>query len=331
MPNTLAASANTQINLPPALRQLLAEHAQLHQLLPQLRALQSTISQPAGASTASTSNPANAQLLSALLPLLTQQLATPGQQLNPLQLRQLVSQWFSFHPGQALSSPPPAASASWMSQLGPMLQWLLVQRSSHQPLTQLLQQATAGNAAPSAVNITPPTLAALSALLLGSMQDIRLSQVHLADTSGQMQPEYYLVLPYQVGDKAHVLEWLLKKQARTPQQPAAASWQFSLRFATQSYGPILVKGRYSGVVKQREGQQPVTELRFYLQGDVHQQTGEAAVASFKTALDTFTQRLSKAGVGDIQHEVYLGVVPDSLAPTAHELVKSKTQQRGPYG
>lgn len=336
----LTPASNTQINLPPALRQLLAEHAQLHQLLPQLRGIQGMLSQPVPGATASQPNAATTpqvssqlsmQLLAKLVPALTQQLAGNGQPLAASHIRSLVSQWFSFHPGQALTAPPPAQNATWLSQLGPLLQWLLVQRSSNQPLASLLQQATQGSSPRPATSLPATALASLSSLLLGSMQDIRLSQVHLADTAAQQQPEYYLVLPYQVGDKAHVLEWLLRKQARAAQQQPPDSWTFSLRFETQRHGPLLVKGSYTEAAADNDGAQALTKLRFYLQGENHSASPKANKQSFEQALEHFIQRLDKAGIANVKHEVHLGVVPTTLAPSAHELVQSKPSTRGPYG
>ena len=338
--NLTATASSTQINLPPALRQLLAEHAQLHQLLPQLRSIQGMLGQTSPGATASLSGSgtgpqvtaANMQLLANLLPTLTQQLGGNGQPLAASHIRNLVSQWFSFHPGQALTAPPPAQNATWLSQLGPLLQWMLVQRSSNQPLTSLLQQATQGsNTNTAAAGLPATTLASLSSLLLGSMQDIRLSQVHLADTAAQQQPEYYLVLPYQVGDKAHVLEWLLRKKARAAQQQTPDSWTFSLRFETLRYGPLLVKGSYTAAAADNEDAQPLTKLRFYLQGESEAVNTQAVKQGFEQALEQFIQRLDKAGIANVKHEVHLGVVPTTLAPTAHELVQSKPSTRGPYG
>lgn len=321
------ANPAARINLPPALRQLLTEHAQLHQLLPQLRSMQSQLSQSAPLPPGSASTGTNPQLLSKLLPLLTQQLAMSGQQVTSSQVRSFVSQWFAFHPAQALTTPPPAQSTSWPGQLGPLLQWLLVQRSASQPLANLLQQSTQGlNTNPPAGGAPASALMSLGTLLLGSMQDIRLSQVHLADTNAQQQPEYYLVLPYQVGDKDHVLECLLRKQARAAQSESAEVWTFSLRFETERYGPMLVKGAYSA--DKANGSQPMTQLRFYLAGDEQHADNKLG---FEQALVNFIERLDKAGLTNVKHEVHLGVVPTTLAPTAHELVKTQATTRGPYG
>lgn len=327
-----ATHPSTRIHLPPALRQLLTEHAQIHQLLPQLRSLQSQLSQPAPTGAAHlaqpvSAQPVSAQLLGKLLPLLTQQMGMPGQHITSSQVRSFISQWFAFHPVQALTTPPLAQSTSGLGQLGSLLQWLLVQRSASQPLANLLQQATQGATTNAPASTAPASaLISLGSLLLGSMQDIRLSQVHLADTHAQQQPEYYLVLPYQVGDKDHVLECLLRKQARAAKTDTAEVWTFSLRFETKRYGPLLVKGAYSA--DQASEAQPLTQLRFYLAGDKQHAQSQA---DFEQVLANFIERLEKAGLTNVQHEVHLGVVPSTLAPTANELVQTQTTTRGPYG
>ena len=103
-----------------------------------------------------------------------------------------------------------------------------------------------------------------------------------------------------------------------------------MRFETQRYGPLLIKGSYTATTGNDDAQ-PLTKLRFYLQGESEAVNTQAVKQGFEQALEQFIQRLDKAGIANVKHEVHLGVVPTTLAPTAHELVQSKPSTRGPYG
>lgn len=296
--------------------------------------------------TGSASSAASAQLLSQLLALLSQPLTSQagrsGESLTPNQLRHFVSQWFSSQPTQALTTPVMstqltgagggALAALLPAFLPALLQWLLVQRSGHSGLAQLLRQslsaAGASSAAPSGAaastaNALPPNLLSQFAhVVQGTLQDLRLSQIHLADTSASANPEYYLVVPYQSGDKTVALEWLLRKEARKPQQPDSAVWHFSLQLETGRYGPLLVKGSYQTSQHEVQGAGGLSTLRFYLSDTQRDKRGD-----FAATLDHLQQRLAKAGLTDVRHEVHVGIVPASLAPGESQL----HPKRGHYG
>ena len=366
--NTSTANLSTiQFNLPPALRQLLSQHGHVQQLLPQIALLQaqSVTSSAAGSASTTTSTAtstmngsavgsttatvASAQLLSQLLALLSQQQTTQAgrgnEAVTPHQLRQFVSQWFAIDPPRALTSPSVSAAlasasggalAALMPSLMPaLLQWLLVHRSGHSGLAQLLRQSLSApgvsSAAPSAAasQLAPSVLSSFANVVQGSLQDLRLSQIHLADTSAAEQPEYYMVMPYTSGDKTVALEWLLRKEARKSQQAHSDLWHFSLRFETKRYGPLLIKGSYQpnsqGETKSAGGSQSaggLSTLRFYLSDTQRQKQ-----ADFSATLGYLQQRLVSAGLTDVTHEVHVGIVPPSLAPSASQV----QPQRGPYG
>lgn len=333
---SLLAASSTAISLPPALRQLLSNHGQIHQLLPQLKLLQSQLGNAAPAGSHVTAaqapptatGPANlsAQLLTSLLPLLTQQLGPAGESMSADQLRQWARQWFSLHPAQALTQPPVSSSSATgttsQSFLAVALQWILLQRSGHSGLGQLLRQSFNTTGATTSSNLSATLLNSFANTLQSSIQDIRLSQVHLADTSANQQPEYYLVVPYQVDDKARELEWLLRKEARRNEQQTPEIWRFSLRFASERYGAMLVRGEYQGADAD-DSRPSYTRLRFYLDAASSQNHAvlNHAQAQLKSELERLRERLQGAGIDRIEHEVHLGQVPDTLAPNANQLYK----------
>lgn len=376
-PNQASSASLAQLNLPPALRQLLTEHGKVQQLLPQLKTLQQTlhsmpntslaglINSPLGTDPTTQANTAQRTLLSALLltrllPGLIQQLSRSADSLTPAQLRSLVSQWFSTNPvralttpiGTTLANPSTGAPASTPMLSAGVLQWLLAQRSGHTGLTQLLSQQltqqiaqhanqqlalqqgvatsqTALGAGASSLATGQSVNALLNSFattLQGSLQDIRLSQIHLADTSAALQPEYYLVIPYQIGDKPLELEWLLRKEARKLAQSSVEVWYFTLRLTTQRFGAMLVKGSYqvedTGDKTSQSLEAGISTLRFYLsdnQGDQRE--------AFTAALQHLRQRLQGVGLNQVEHEVHIGVIPHTLAPAAGSF-KQQTQPSG---
>lgn len=376
-PNQASSASLAQLNLPPALRQLLTEHGKVQQLLPQLKTLQQTlhsmpntslaglINSPLGTDPTPQANTAQRTLLSALLltrllPGLIQQLNRSADSLTPAQLRSLVSQWFSTNPvralttpiGTTLANPSTGAPASTPMLSAGVLQWLLAQRSGHTGLTQLLSQQltqqiaqhanqqlalqqgvatsqTAIGAGASSLATGQSVNALLNSFattLQGSLQDIRLSQIHLADTSAALQPEYYLVIPYQIGDKPLELEWRLRKEARKLAQSSVEVWYFTLRLTTQRFGAMLVKGSYqvedTGDKTSQSLEAGISTLRFYLsdnQGDQRE--------AFTAALQHLRQRLQGVGLNQVEHEVHIGVIPHTLAPAAGSF-KQQTQPSG---
>lgn len=293
-PSTTATASSVptaQISVPPALRQLLAQHAPNSQLLPLIQ----INAQSSGAAP------------HALLQTLATQLQLPLSALaNPTQLRTLVSSWFATNPVTALTEPPGAQSSNWLQSLRPALLLSLLQQlpgnTRNAPVGQLLNQVFAGNVA------TPGLLTApLISQLQGSLSQIRLSQVQLADSSAAQQPDYYLVFPYQQQGQPRDLELLLRRRPQTADDAGATSeaWLFSLRLVTDRLGPMLVKGRWDGEQAQ---------LRFYTQSD-------SASRWLSQQLPRLHERVQAAGIAHIDSEAHTGRVPDTLAPQAHELIR----------
>lgn len=306
-----AGANQTRITLPPTLRQLFAQHQQVHNLLPTIH--NSTV--------ASTTSGDSAAMR--LVQVFASQLATNPQSLTPEAIKTLVSQWFSTNPAQALSSAPVASSASWLQSLSPMLLLTLLQRLPDGPVRQLLsqlfgQQPTSANSAQAGATPAQSPLAnllsngGLSNQLQGSLNDIRLSQVLLADSSANQQPDYYLVLPYQLQQHPRHLELLLRKRSRQHDQQQQTYWLFSMRFETSSAGPILAKGRYQQ--QQNDQPAPSAQLRLYTQSEAQRDT-------VQQHLKRFDSKLKAAGIQHLDSEVHVGRVPETLAPEPHELVK----------
>lgn len=287
----LADAPTAQISVPPALRQLLAQHAPNNQLLPLIQ----NNTQAAG------------DLAPALLRTLASQLQLPLASLaSPAQLRTLVSSWFATNPVSALTQPPSAQSTNWLQSLRPALLLSLLQQlpatAKNAPPGQLLQQVFAGNAANPGL-LTP----ALLNQLQGSLSQIRLSQVQLADSSALQQPDYYLVFPYQQQGQPRELELLLRRRQQTSstEEESSEAWLFSLRLVTDRLGAMLVKGRWDG---------EQVQLRFYTQND-------SASRWLSRQLPRLHQRVQAAGIANIDSAAHTGRVPDTLAPQANELIR----------
>lgn len=281
-----------QISVPPALRQLLAQHASNSQLLPLIQI------------NAQASNSASLPLLQTL----ASQLQLPLSALaSPTQLRSLVSSWFATNPVTALTQPPSAQSANWLQSLRPAILLSLLQQlpatAQSAPAGQLLQQVFAGNA------LTPGLLTpALLNQLQGSLSQIRLSQVQLADSSAAQQPDYYLVFPYQQQGQPRELELLLRRRPQSAddnEEEGRDAWLFSLRLVTDRVGAVLVKGRWDGEQAQ---------LRFYTQDD-------SASRWLNRQLPRLNERVQAAGIPHIESEAHTGRVPDTLAPQANQLIR----------
>ncbi|MGX5913415.1 flagellar hook-length control protein FliK [Aliidiomarina sp. Khilg15.8] len=287
-PNSAPAA---QISVPPALRQLLAQHAPNNQLLPLIQS----------------NNQVAGNLSPALLRTLASQLQLPLATLaNPTQLRTLVSNWFATNPVTALTQPPSTQSANWLQSLRPALLLSLLQQlpatAQNAPAGQLLQQVFGGNAATPGL-FTP----ALLNQLQGSLSQIRLSQVQLADSSALQQPDYYLVFPYQQQGQPRELELLLRRRQQTSStdEESSEAWLFSLRLVTDRLGAMLVKGRWDGEQAQ---------LRFYTQDD-------SASRWLSRQLPRLHERVQAAGIAHIETAAHTGRVPDTLAPQPNELIR----------
>lgn len=312
-------AGSTLLSLPPALRQLLNEQASVHQLLPRIQAAQPVLS-TAG--------------LEQVFSTLATHLSGVGSSIRPAAIQQLVSQWFAFNPAQALTTTPTATSGNWIQSLTPALLWVLLQRSQTGPVQNLLQRVFAQTQAQiSSSHSLPPALSTLAANILGTTNSIRLSQVLLADTTATQQPDYYLVIPYLVGDTPRSVELLLKKRAHTKEQADSEYWLFSLRFSTKRFGPLLVKGRYgadhsnSGSTEASDNR-PTFEPEHDLPGNKANRTvvrfyveENAYVEVLNQELEELIARLQKAGLTGVKAEVFIGKVPQTLAPDPHELIK----------
>lgn len=261
-------ASQTQISLPPTLRQLLAQHQQVQQLLPLIQSLPKA------------QTPQMVAEFGALL-------AADPKSLTSEQLRTLVSQWFASNPVQMLTSQTNTTPNSWLQALQPML-LLSLQSALSAPLRSALQ---------------------------GALHDIRLSQVLLADSQANQQPDYYLVLPYQLQEQARKVELLLQRRQQQAGENLPSYWLFSLRFDTNSAGPILVKGRYEQKpAMESTPPQPFTQLRLYAEGEQQRD-------AVQRQLRHLHQRLESAGIRNIDSQVHVGRVPSTLAPSPHELVK----------
>ncbi|WP_157982825.1 flagellar hook-length control protein FliK [Aliidiomarina minuta] len=287
-------SSHTQLAMPPALRQLMASQqspAQLIQLLQQM--------------------PNQHKLLDTLL----SQLQLPANKLaQPQQLRQLVSDWFATNPVQQLTQPPVSSPANWTQSLSPALLLLLLERlqtNQQAPqVRQLLQNLFASTTASAAAPGAAPggLMQQLFSQLQGNLNQIRLSQVQLADSSAAQQPDYYLLMPYESEQQQRQLELLLRKRyQKNEQEKDTEFWLFSMRLQPERLGPVLVKGRWDG---------EQVQLRFYTSGD-------SACRWLQKQLPALNERLKAQGLSQVDSEAHTGRVPETLAPQPAELMRVK--------
>lgn len=288
--NSLPASQHAQhvlLSTPVALRQLLSEHQSIHRLLPQISATSAMWPAP---------NP-----VTTLLSTLSASPAT----LDAPQLRRLINQWFATHPLHMLTSPS-LQPTSWLQALAPAILFLL--RSTLQS-----RQGTERPASQKAQGETSPqsALAASMQHLKGALHSIRLSQIHLAETTALHQPEYYLSLPYQEQSDDTWLELLLRRDNPQQSEQGEPCWRFTVRLNLLQHGAILVKGKY---------QTDQLDIRFYSESSVAREKVEQA-------LDYFRQRLQKYGIENPALSVYEGKVPSSLAPYPSQSGKEPRYER----
>ncbi|RUO43057.1 hypothetical protein CWE15_06550 [Aliidiomarina taiwanensis] len=293
--HSLASSLSLQ--LPPALRQIVAQAQTPTALLHSLLALKDNTDLP--------------PQLRAHIQALVQQASSAAEQ--PKVTPALVSAWFRLNPAAALLQAPQAQTTQspgaglWLQQALPLLLLMLRPHAGQGRLGSLLTQAFTQlfGQAPNAT-----TLAALSPMLRdlqGALQHVRLSQVVYADSSARNEPDYYLTLPWQVGEEKRTLELLLKRrqQQTKEQQDARDIWLLSMRLQLTRIGPILARVRWNG---------EQASIMLYTDNDA-----ASRWLSSKTA--RLQQQLVANEVQVHNLEVQTGRIPATLAPEPNQLVR----------
>src|SRR5690554_496349 len=200
------AGSSLSLQLPPALRQLVAQAQSPAQLLQSLHTMRD---QP--------DLPANVRAL--IQQVLSQAVGTsPQTQITPA----LVSAWFGLNPASALLQPgallAPQTSPQntlWLQQALPLMLLLLRPQTGAQTKSSPALAQALGQLFGAAGQSTAGLGAGMSQLLRdlqGALQHVRISQVLYADTAARNEPDYFLTLPWQVGDESRMIELLLKKR-----------------------------------------------------------------------------------------------------------------------
>lgn len=284
------------LQMPPALGQLLSQAKPQHLLLQQVRYLQTSQQLPH-------LPPAVQALLQPLLTQAQQPSVTPA----------FVNAWFATNPLAALLQPqtliPTADSnnAFPLQQALPLLLLLLkadgVNASALQGVQQFLKQKLGLN-----FRTASGLLGQLLQDLQGSLQQVRLSQVVYADSSARQEPDYYLTLPWHLGEETHLIELLLKKRHQPEEdKPKQAVWLLSMRLQITRIGPILARVRWDG---------EQTTIMLYTDND-------AASRWLSGYTHQLEAQLQKKQLRIKQLTVQTGRIPASLAPDPNQLVRVK--------
>ncbi len=293
-----AAAARLSLQMPPALRQIIAQAQSPAQLLQSLTLMRD--------------NPEVSTQVRALighvLGSAQQSAVTPA----------LVSAWFGLNPASALLQPgtllSPQTSAAnnalWLQQALPLLLFLLRPQSGHANKTSpTLAQALGqlfGAVGQSAQNMT--AMSQLLRDLQGALQHVRVSQILYADTAARNEPDYFLTLPWQVGDETRMVEFLLKKrrEAREQEKPEEV-WVLSMRLQINRIGPILARIRWNG---------EQAAIMLYTDNDAASRWLEGKVQRLQNQLVAKNIQVHSL-------DVQTGRIPATLAPDPNQLIRVK--------
>lgn len=297
------------LQIPPALRQIIAQAQSPAQLLQSLATMRD--------------HPDVAPNVRALMTQVLSQAhgQAAGSGAQPSVTPALVSAWFGLNPAAALLSPgllgaqasaqsSSQTNALWLQQALPLLLLLLrPQTATGNKATPNLAQALGqlfGGAGQTAAMGT--AMSQLLRDLQGALQHVRMSQVLYADTATRNEPDYFLTLPWQVGEEARLIELLLQKrqQQRDKEQPEEV-WVLSMRLQITRIGPILARVRWNG---------EKAAIMLYTDND--------AASRWLTGK---VQRLQNQLVAKNIHvhslDVQTGRIPASLAPDPNQLIRVK--------
>jgi len=296
------AGSSLSLQLPPALRQLVAQAQSPAQLLQSLHTMRD---QP--------DLPANVRAL--IQQVLSQAVGTsPQTQITPA----LVSAWFGLNPASALLQPgallAPQTSPQntlWLQQALPLMLLLLRPQTGAQTKSSPALAQALGQLFGAAGQSTAGLGAGMSQLLRdlqGALQHVRISQVLYADTAARNEPDYFLTLPWQVGDESRMIELLLKKRQQQREQEAPEEvWVLSMRLQINRIGPILARVRWNG---------EKAAIMLYTDND-------AASRWLTGKVQRLQEQLVANNIYVHSLEVQTGRIPASLAPDPNQLIRVK--------
>lgn len=282
------------LQVPAALRQIIAQAQSPELLLKQLNNLQNSSELTA----------AQRQWLTQLL-----QTAFTAQTNTPLSPA-LVNAWFGFNPVTALlagtQNTTTAHSPFWLQQALPLF-LLALQKQGQSPLspqlTALLQHNMSWfNELGRSSFFTRQLLHELQ----GALQQVRLSQILYADTASRQEPDYYLTLPWQGQGDVYLIELLLQKRRPPKEQTEQTElWVLSLRLPIAQIGPVLARARWNG---------EQAAIKLYTDNDNASDWLRGKVSRLQKQLET-----RKIPVAHLH--VQTGRIPATLAPDPNQLIR----------
>jgi len=144
--------------------------------------------------------------------------------------------------------------------------------------------------------------------LQGALQHVRISQVLYADTAARNEPDYFLTLPWQLGDETRMIELLLQKRnhKREKNEPEEV-WVLSLRLQITRIGPILARVRWNG---------EQAAIMLYTDNDAASRWLEGKVQRLQNQLVANSIQVHSL-------DVQTGRIPATLAPDPNQLVRVK--------
>lgn len=288
-----AGASSLSLQIPPALRQILAQAQSPAQLIQSLQTMRDS--------------PDIAQNVRALI---GQALASAQQTtITPA----LVSAWFGLNPATALLQPTALLGAQaaqtntlWLQQALPLLLFLLrPQAGQTNKATPALSQALAQLLGPAAGQATT-AMGQLLRDLQGALQHVRMSQVLYADTAARNEPDYFLTLPWQLGDETRMIELLLQKRSQKREQDEPEEvWVLSLRLQITRIGPILARVRWNG---------EQAAIMLYTDNDTASRWLEGKVQRLQNQLVANNIQVHSL-------DVQTGRIPATLAPDPNQLIR----------
>ncbi|RTE86118.1 MULTISPECIES: flagellar hook-length control protein FliK [Gammaproteobacteria] len=289
-----ALSGTTQLQLPPALRQILAQAQSPADALKSLQAMKLSAETPP-------------QLRAIVEQVLSSAKQTTFNKTT-------VNQWFGLNVTALLSQPPVPSSStssnSWLQLMVPLLLVALKQGGAARAEGKSTPSNALGNALSQLFGSGNNAQQLLQSLreLQGAVQQARLSQIQLADSLGRNEPDYFMNIPWHVEDEHRNIELLLQRRKKQRQQEEGEDvWLLSLRLNVNRTGPMLARVRWDG-----------TEAQVTIYTD-----NETATRWLRPHLSHLEQELQNKGINLASLATQTGRIPATLAPDPNQLIRVK--------
>lgn len=289
-----ALSGTTQLQLPPALRQILAQAQSPADALKSLQAMKISADTPPQ------------------LRAIVEQVLNSAKQ--PTVNKATVNQWFGLNVTTLLTQPPvPSSSSSpnsWLQLMVPLLLVALKQGTQNRAEARTAPSNALSNALTQLFGSGANSQQLLQSLreIQGAVQQARLSQIQLADSLGRNEPDYFMNIPWQVEDEHRNIELLLQRRKKQQQQEEGEDvWMLSLRLNVTRTGPMLARVRWDG-----------TEAQVMIYTD-----NETATRWLRPHLSHLENELQNKGIQLASLATQTGRIPATLAPDPNQLIRVK--------